>query len=365
MFELLFIIGLIAFIGFGGRWAFERTRVPEVLILLAVGFALGPLGLLSQFTLLDIDLNSFRIVAPFIGAVAIVSLVFEAGLRLKLEQVSKRISFSTAFALSNFVACVSVLTVILHFGFGWNLLSSLLLGAILGGPSSLAVYSMLPFVRTSNQARSVLYLEATLSTLLACALAISVMRYANTDMAGAGLFSALKMFFSSFSISLILGLAIGVAVLWALFRFKIKKFGYLLTLSALFMLYFIDFELLGGIGVISIAVIGLVIGNSGSVFKLLGVSGKFDLDETSKGFQEEISLFVSTFFFVYLGMVARPDYFTSLNNVAIAVALVAGILVARSVILWLAKKLGRSQQNENLLLQVMIPRNLLSATLAT
>ncbi|MEW6036529.1 MAG: GNAT family N-acetyltransferase [Candidatus Micrarchaeota archaeon] len=360
MFEILFLIGLIALIGFGGRWVFERTRIPEIFILLAIGFALGQMGPLGGFP--DINLESFRSIAPIVGAVAIVSFVFDAGLHLKVGQILKSLSFSTVFAITNLALCVSVLTLMLHFLVGWNMTASLFLATILGGPSSFAIYSMLPLVRTSNHARGILYFEGTISALLISVMAITVLRYPGLE---AGTLPLVQLVISSFSTSFILGLAAGLAMLWVLFKFRIKKFGYLLTFSALLMLFFLDFELLGGIGVISIALIGLVIGNSGDVFRLVGISGRFDMDDAAKGFRDEISLFISTFFFVYLGMMARPEMLLEQANLLIGAMLVAVILLCRCLILLGANLLKVSQHNEDILLAVMIPRDLLSATLAT
>jgi cell volume regulation protein A len=362
MFEILFLIGLIALIGFAARWVFERTRVPEILILLAIGFALGPMGPFSSFSAFDINLQSFRGIAPIIGAVAIVSFVFEAGLQLKVGRILKSLSFSTMFAITSLVLCIGVLAALLHFGFGWNITASLLLATIFGGPSSFAIYSMLPLVRTSNHSRGILYLEGTLSAILISVIAITILRYPGVE---AGTMPLLQLVISSFSISFILGLAAGLAILWLLFRFRIRKFGYLLTFSALLMLFFLDFELLGGIGVISIALIGLVIGNSGDVFKLLGITGRFEMDEAAKGFRDEISLFITTFFFVYLGMMARPELLADPSYILLAVTMIVAILFCRCIILLIANMLKISQHNEDLLLAVMIPRDILSATLAT
>ncbi|MCI0503898.1 GNAT family N-acetyltransferase [Candidatus Micrarchaeota archaeon] len=362
MFEILFLIGLIAFIGFVGRWVFVRTRIPEILILLAIGFALGPMGPFSSFSAFEINLQSFRSIAPVVGAVAIVSFVFDAGLHLKVGQILKSLSFSTLFAITNMALCICILAFLLHFLFAWDMAASLLLAVIFGGPSSFAIYSMLPFVRTSNHARGILYLEGTLSAILVSAMAITLLRYPYSE---AGATPILPLVLSSFSVSFILGLAAGLVILWALFRFRIRKFGYLLTFSALLMLFFVDYELLGGIGVISIALIGLVIGNSGEVFRLMGISGRLDLEDTVKGFREEVSLFISTFFFVYLGMVARPDLLLEPGNVLLALTMIIVILLCRCLILLVANLIKVSQHNEDLLLAVMIPRDLLSATLAT
>ncbi|HLC47981.1 MAG TPA: GNAT family N-acetyltransferase [Candidatus Norongarragalinales archaeon] len=361
MFEILFLIGLIALVGFVGRWAYERTRIQEAIILIAIGFVLGPLGFLSNFVIFDIDITSFRDIAPLVSAVAIISLVFDAGLRLKLEEIFKTVKFSTVYALANLLACIIVLTGILHYGFGWTLFSSLLLGAILGGPSLDALYSILPYVRASNNVRNILYFEGTLSTVLICIIAITTMRH---SAASSSISDLLLLPISSFSVSLVLGFVGGISILWALHKFKIRKFGYLLTLSALLVLYYVDFELLDGIGVLSIAMIGLVIGNSDGIFRFLRVSDKFALEERPKGFEDEISLIINTFFFVYLGLIVDPSHLASSTSLGVAFSLMAGILAARFAIIQIAKWRGHSQHNENTLLLVMVPRDLLSVTLA-
>ncbi len=367
MFEILVLMGLVMIIGFAVRWAFEKTRIPEVIILMLLGFLLGPLGFLSYFTTFTITSLSpehFRNITPVIGAIAIVSLVFEAGLRLDIEKLFRNISFSTVFAFANIMTCIGILTSILYFGFGWGLAPALLLGAILGGPSSFTIYSILPFVRTSNYSRGVLYLEGTLSTILMCVVAITVMRYTASQTPTA--FGEITRFvISSFSISFILGLVLGLVILWALFKFKIKKFAYLLILSSLFILYYVDFESLSGIGVISIVVIGFILGNSSSVFRFLKMSGSFEINQSFRAFQEEISLFINTFFFVYMGMIARTEQLTDYTNLKIVLFLVFGILVARSIVILITRWIGHSQHHEDMLLGFMVPRDLLSATLAT
>lgn len=362
MFELLFLIGLIAFVGFSARWMFVRTRIPEVLILLAIGFALGPASPFSSITVFQINLQSFRDVAPIVGAVAIVSFVFDAALHLKVGQILKSLSFSTVFAITNIVLCILTLTLVLHYLFAWDVYAAMLLATILSGPSSFTIYSLLPTVQTTNNARGILYLEGTLSAILVSVMAITVLRYPG---AGAGGFAIFPSILSSFSVSFILGLVAGLTILWALFDFRIQKFRYFLTFSALLVLFFVDFELLGGIGVISIALIGLVIGNSGDVFRLMGKPGRLETEDAAKGFRDEISLFVSTFFFVYLGMVARPELLLDTGYLLLSITLVVVILLARCIILLVANLLKISNHNDDLLLAVMIPRDLLSATLAT
>ncbi len=361
MFEILVLIGTLMIVGFASRWVFERTRIPEVILLVCIGLMLGPLGLLSNITAITISPQDFRNAAPVVGAVAIISLVFDAGFRLKIEQVFRQISFSFFFSLANVFVCITVLVGILRLGFGWGLHDSLLLGSILGGTSSFAAYSLLPFVKASNHARGILYLEATISTIIVCILAITVMRYDPLDSYPA---EGIKSIISSFSVSALLGLISGIVLLLILFKLHIRKFGYLLLLSSMFLLYFVDFVSFGGVGVISIITIGLVLGNSSFVFKHLGVSGTFDIEEHLKSFQEEITLFIYTFFIVYLGMIAIPERVLSFDTLLTSVALILGILASRSFVLYAGRRLGQSQQHEDLLLIFTMPRGLLSATLS-
>jgi potassium/hydrogen antiporter len=363
MFEVLFLIGLVALIGLASRWLFEKTKVPEVILLMFLGFLLGPLGLITQFGMPKVDPSYFQDATPVVGAVVIIFLVFDAAFRLKAKEILVNVSFSTVFALANIVACMAILAAVLHFGLGWEPISSLLLAAILCGPSTYAIYSILPLVRASNYTRTVLYLEGTLSTIIVCVIAITLMRF-GTLQGNHGVEELLRLVASSFSISFILGLALGLLLLWTLMNFKTRRFGYLLTLAALLVLYFVDFALLGGIGVISIAVIGFVLGNATPILKLFGKETPYELDESFGALQNEMGLFVSTFFFVYLGMIFRPEEL-SLANVALALLLLGGILFSRLIVILAARAMGHTQHKENVLLAVMVPSDLLSATLAT
>ncbi|VVB99090.1 Sodium/hydrogen exchanger family protein [uncultured archaeon] len=362
MLEILFLIGIVILIGFASRWIFEKTRIPEVIILLLAGFALGPLGMIKYFAISDIP-QYFQGIAPVIGAVAIISIVFEAGLRLKARELQVNIASSVLSALLNIAACILVLSGILHFALGWMPMDSLVFGAIFGGMSSFAAYSTLPLIRTTNSIRNSLYLEGTLSAIAVCIVSIALMRY-NGLAAGKGLAELAGGVFSLFSISFILGLGLGAVLLFALLNFKIDRFGFFLVFAALLTIYSIDFVYLGGIGVISIALIGFVLANSEEFLRILKKQGSFEVDESFRVFQGELSLFINTFFFVYLGLIFRPEQL-NLQNVLTAILLVAGILLARIAVIGIMGRISKPQRHEDFLRAVMVPRDLLSATLAT
>lgn len=365
MFEVLLLVGLIALIGLASRWVYERTRIPEVLLLLLVGIALGPLGLITQFGLAPIDPAYFRDATPLVGAVVIVFLVFDASFRLKAQEIFGSASFAALFALANVVACIGILTAMLHYGLGMGLGPSLLLASIVAGPSTYALRSILPFVRASNYTRNVLYLEGTLSTIIICVIAITLMQYGSVpSLQRPGTDDLFRMVASSLSVSLLFGLALAAVLIWLMHAFRVRRTGYLLTLAGLLVLYYADFSLLGGIGVLSIAAVGFALGNSQWLIGLVKRQNHAESDESFSRFQNEMTLFISTFFFVYLGMIFRPSELT-VENIALALLLLSGMLFARLVVTLAARLLGHSQHKEDVLLTVMIPSDLLSATLAS
>ncbi|HZX34431.1 MAG TPA: cation:proton antiporter, partial [archaeon] len=115
MFEILFLAGLIIAIGFASRWIFQKTRIPEVIILMFIGFALGPLGLAVYFGVPGGSMQFFQQAAPIAGAIAIISMVFEAGLRLKVKEFFGKLSMPVLSAFLNMGACIAAVAGALHF----------------------------------------------------------------------------------------------------------------------------------------------------------------------------------------------------------------------------------------------------------
>ena len=78
---LLFaLIGSVILVGFLANLLFRLTKIPSVLVLVAVGVVLGPVtGWIRDDSLLTI--------APFFGAVALLVILFEGGLELDVAHV--------------------------------------------------------------------------------------------------------------------------------------------------------------------------------------------------------------------------------------------------------------------------------------
>ena len=96
---IFLIAGVIILLGFFGSFLFERTKVPDVLILMAVGVVLGPVsGLFST--------GNMAHFAEYFGAFALMVILFEGGMDMDLEMLIKE--FGTASALVTVSVVLSV-----------------------------------------------------------------------------------------------------------------------------------------------------------------------------------------------------------------------------------------------------------------
>ena len=77
---LFALVGLIILVGFLANLLFRITKIPSVLVLIAIGVVLGPVtGWIQHDSLLSI--------APYFGAVALLVILFEGGLELEIDHV--------------------------------------------------------------------------------------------------------------------------------------------------------------------------------------------------------------------------------------------------------------------------------------
>ena len=74
---------LVIFIGFLSTLMFEKTRIPDVLVLIALGIVVGPVtGILSATELAGIT--------PVFGALALTLILFDGGLDLRYDEVVRK-----------------------------------------------------------------------------------------------------------------------------------------------------------------------------------------------------------------------------------------------------------------------------------
>jgi cell volume regulation protein A len=293
-------IGGIIAIGFTATWIFERTKVPDLLILILLGVLLGPVAL-SYFGIVFVPQGVLEIAAPYFAAVALMMILFDGGLNLPLLQVIRRIGAIGVQTLMAFAATVVSVAYMAVTVLGYDPVVGFLLGAVLGGTSSAVVIGVVRALRVGEDTKIVLTLESVLTDVLCVVSVLGIIELIRGG-PGASIGIVFIKLAQAFFVALGISLAFGIGWLFLLRRASKKPFAYMLTIAMLFILYGVT-ESVGGSGAMASFVFGLVLGNHEELRKRLGLKWQFVVDERIKQFHGELSFVIRTFFFVFLGLV--------------------------------------------------------------
>ncbi|QQG40022.1 MAG: cation:proton antiporter [Candidatus Aenigmatarchaeota archaeon] len=317
----LTLIAAIIFVGFLASKIFERYKIPDILILMLLGLMIGPVfGVFGPTAL-----AGMKALGPFFGTLVLIILLIEGGMSLYYKKVLQEAAPATLFALASFVGSVLLVSGVAVL-FGWPLLHGLLLGSILGGTSSSVVMSLVRRINIGEETRTILSLESSINDSLTIISSIFLLQLIATGDA-LPISEAAQDFFGAFTISSLFALLAGALWLKTLDILKTEKYNYLLTLAAGLLLYVFT-EGAGSNGAFAALVFGIVLGNSYLFKGMLGTGERAILKPELQVAQEEITFFVRTFFFVFMGVILEIATLT-IATVAMALLVVASKAAAR------------------------------------
>ncbi|MFH1234193.1 MAG: cation:proton antiporter [Candidatus Diapherotrites archaeon] len=366
------VVAAIIIIGYIGMLLFKKTKVSDILILMAVGLILGPVssylgpngtGMLPFELLGQSELALFQGFLPFFAAFALIIILFEGGLHLNFFKVIKSFGESFAFTIIVFFLSIAFVILVLWAGsnFGllkFDLLVSLMIGAIIGGTSSAIVIPLVNSTKAGEETKTLLSLESALTDALCVIVAVAaaeiiLLNSFNVSQVGTSLLGA-------FTIAAFLGLIAGLVWLRLLSLLRDKPYEYLMTLGVLLLLYTIT-VFFGGNGAIAALTFGLVLGNSEDITRMLRLTPR-SIDWRIKSFQAEVSFLVRTFFFVYLGLLFKFEFFTP-GMIAVSLAIMFLFLLARRIGAVILKKFKPVFAQDQKLITTMAARGLAAAVL--
>lgn len=293
-------IGGIIAIGFAAGLIFDRTRVPDLLILIFLGVLLGPVST-AFFGISFVPASVLEFLTPYFTAVALMIILFDGGLNLRIKEIAKYLGLAglqTGLAFVTTVFAVSFVTVAV-LGYPWTV--GLLLGAILGGTSSAVVIGVVRPLRASDETKIVLTLESVLTDVLCVVTTLALIQLLRGG-PGASVLPVFTTLGQSFLVAILVGSAFGFGWFLLLSRLEGKAFSYMLTIALLFVVYATG-ELAGGSGAMASFTFGLILGNHQLLERRLSVKQRFVVDERIRQFHGEIAFVIRTFFFVFLGLV--------------------------------------------------------------
>lgn len=352
--SLVFLVaGIIIMTGFFGIFFFDKTKIPDVLLLMGIGILLGPV---SGF----IDPAGLRHFTEYFGTLALIVILFEGGMDMDIDRLLKEFGIASFLVVVSFVLSTIAIASYLHLVQHWELLRSILFGTILGCTSAAIVIPIVGKMEVKEEVKTLLSIESALSDVLAVVISITLIEI--ITLGTIGIRTPFRAVASSFSIAIIGGSVAGIFWLKVLNYLKDKRYSYMFTLAAVLITYGV-LDFLGGSGSIAVLIFGIILGNSHSFSKILNITNDSLVGSTIKFFHGEMTFFIRTFFFVYLGMIISFKDFT-LQFLVISFALFLIIIVARYVSVMVTIKTFPEKRGDRFLMLSMLPRGLASAVLA-
>ena len=353
------LLGLLVFAAHLFTEIFSRKRIPDVLLLMFIGLFIGPIFKWVKPS----DLGS---VASVFTTITLVIILFESGTQLNFNTLLNSIRGTMKLTLINFFVTM-VIVALMGLIIKADILTSLMLGAILGGTSSAVVIPLVAQLKMGEKSRTILILESAFSDVLCIVFAWAFMQAIQSGSMNVG--RVIGEIISSFILATVIGVI--AAILWSyvLDRVRHIKNSILTTPAFVFIVYGLN-EWLGFSGAIAALAFGIGMANidsiykSGSIVKRLFKEQPTKLNETEKQLFSEVVFLLKTFFFIYIGISIKLDQWTPiLMGLAISVVLFA--LRIPIVKLSVHREKESVPTDDKMFMSGIVPKGLAAAVLAT
>ncbi len=351
--QILGFLGILFIIGFIGDYLFKRISFPDIIVLLGLGYVAGPVLNL-------VDPAWVAQASPVIANLSLVVILFNGGLGLDFSEARATAPRAIALALLGIGASMAAATAFVHYVLDWELMNSLLLGAIVGGTSPAIVMPLIGRAKVTREVSCLLNIESAINGALVIVIALvilEVMTAGATGNIGPAIAKAIGM---RFLIGLGIGAAAGFAWLWVLTFIEGELYDDILTLAVLFLLY-LAVESLHGSGAIFAIVFGLILGNGIDFARFLRTKRTVEIHNTMMTFHNQIYFIVKTFFFAYLGLMITFD---DPNVIIPSIVLSLVLLAVRCIVVPAISIRKRNLLAHTGILATMLPRGLSTAVVA-
>lgn len=351
----ILFIGVLLFLGQVFSFMFEKTRLPDVLPLMALGMLLGPV-------LHWAGPDDFGGAGQIFTTVALIVVLFKSGVDFRI--LSLRGAVGQGFLLTTVGFAVITLTTAFITWRALNIsqLYAFIIGAIVADNSTAVITPMLAKLQVSKTAKTILFLEANLTGVYSIVLALALLSAATHG----GQVSAAEISWQVIkSFALGIGFALAAGVFWMGILNKVRRLENAISLTFAFVLLVYSVSgLIGGDGAIATLAFGVVAGNTRLVRRLwltkFNLSHLLSLNHGEKAFFDEVEFILKTLFFVYMGIcmhIGRVD----LLAIGFAVAFFKLVFRAPVVNYCVSKTVSRGDTS---VILAMCPNGLVSAVLA-
>ena len=286
--------GLLFFIGHVFEHIFRRYRIPDVLLLILLGLALGPgLGWLQPPGNSSIEY--------LFGHIALIIILFHGGMDLSLKDLRTSAVSATQIALGLMALTTVFVTLLSHFAFGRPWAASWLLGLVLSPLAATVALPLLQHLPFSKQMRSIITLESALGDVIAIVAVLSLSQALSEREPTIGL--SIGKFVASIGVAACIGA--GAGLLGSVALRKLQTFAKMGFASQAMLLVVAGLtEWLGFSGAIAALAFGVVLRNLEEIAPHL-LPKRFQtpqgLTQSESAILHEAVFILKVTFFCYLG----------------------------------------------------------------
>lgn len=290
------------------RW----TRVPDIIVLLLMGVGLGPV-------LKVVDPSHLQAMVRILGMLALILILFEGGLELRLKEAIRYLPGGLLLALVSYGFTVALVAAVVKFTLHLPWMDGALLGAVLGSTSAAVVLPAIQQIDAPDPTKITLTLESSLGEIIAVLTVGTLLNLNSSEPLVEGLITG---FGHHVLIDVAIGIAAGLAWsrLWPLVADQ--HFSNALNLGTVLGVFALG-RYAGGSGLLAELVFGLTLANMPRT-PHVARQGRRML-----AFHSELTFLVRSFFFVLLGIMAQ---FVGRAYIFPIVGILVAVVVAR----WLA-----------------------------
>jgi potassium/hydrogen antiporter len=355
----LAVLGGLLALAFVANRLFRLTRIPDVIVLLAVGLLLGPaFGWVQP--------ARFRTITDALGTLALILILFEGGLDLNLRNTVRHFPGGVLLAFLGYGLSLGLVALVAWRSHDFPLVPALLVGAVLGCTSSSIVLPVLQQLELRDPLRVILLIDSSLGDVLAVTTVSALLDFG----AHSGPFVGGFLGYVTLKMLVSVAAAVLAGTLWSrvLPLLSEQRFWQAVTFSVVLLLYAAT-EAAGHSGLLSVLAFGLTLANVRRIDpRLLGVF--FAVEPPGKehhvqllAFYSEMAFLVRTFFFVLLGVVV--DVRGLRGHTLLTLGSLGALVVARAAAVKASRwSWGAIAQRDREIALWVFPRGLITAVLA-
>ena len=336
--EVIEVLAIVLGAGLVAELVADRLRLPRMILLLALGAAVGPAGV----DWVDVPLDAVGV--QLLLTLGVSFILFHGGLELSLRILSPVVAGLALLAVPGVLITCVVAGSAAALAFGVPLEAGLLIGAVLAPMDPAILIPLFERLRIRAKLAQTIVAESALNDATGAVLALALASYILGD--NESLAAPFADFVVELGISTVLGVALGFLVAatistrqWGIWRDS-STIAVLLVVAA----GYVSIDHAGGSGYLGAFIAGLIVGN----MEALGLRRDSRRADETRFFLSTASDVAVIFVFVLLGANLPFDAMSE-NAVAAAVTLAVLIFVARPLTILaclLPDRRGRWERNE-------------------